>query len=370
MNSLDRYLFRQAFTPFLIATVVVTAIVWVTQSLQRADIMVEHAQGLAVFARMTMLIIPSLLAVIIPFALFAGAIYAMQRMHSDSEIAVMFASGVSRLRIGAPLLVIAAMAALATLWVNLDLMPSSYRVLKEEIANIRADMTTAVLRSGEFTTMSNGFTIYVDETRPGGQFTGLLINDYRDRDAPVTYMAQRGVLRETAAGPVLRLFNGNVQQVSKDTGSVEIVRFKETVINVSNFTGKPGDLQLELTERYLSELFHPDMNRAWDRQNAGLLIAEGHNRLASPLYAFAYVLIAIYALIGGAYSRRGYSFRITAACAAAGALRVVGFVVQGLTAHIGAFWLQYAVPLGAIVVIIILLSGLHHPVPREGSADK
>jgi len=356
LNSLDRYILKQCLIPFLLAIAIVTTIVWMTQSLQRAEILVEYSQGFGVFAWLSLLIVPSLLAVIVPFALFAAALYTLQRLHADSEIAVMFAAGVSKLRIGAPFLLLAFVGAAATLWVNLDLMPRSYRLLKREVADIRADFASAVLRGGEFVTLSDGFTVYVEEVRPGGQLVGLLINDYRRSGGTETYMAQRGLLRDTPQGPVLYLANGNVQRVARYTGVVEFVRFQETAINITDFDQRGGDLQLELTERYLPELFNPDRENAWDRENARILKAEGHNRLASPLYAFAYVLIAIYALIGGAYTRRGYGTRIAIACAAAGGVRVAGFLLQSLAGETGSYWVIYFAPALIIVFLGALLT--------------
>ena len=370
MNSLDRYILKQCLIPFLLAIAIVTTIVWMTQSLQRAEILVEYSQGFGVFAWLSLLIVPSLLAVIVPFALFAAALYTLQRLHADSEIAVMFAAGVSKLRIGAPFLLLAFVGAAATLWVNLDLMPRSYRLLKREVADIRADFASAVLRGGEFVTLSDGFTVYVEEVRPGGQLVGLLINDYRRSGGTETYMAQRGLLRDTPQGPVLYLANGNVQRVARYTGVVEFVRFQETAINITDFDQRGGDLQLELTERYLPELFNPDRENAWDRENARILIAEGHNRLASPLYAFAYVLIAIYALIGGAYTRRGYGTRIAIACAAAGGVRVAGFLLQSLAGETGSYWLIYFAPALIIVVLGALLTDSVHIPSRRARRQK
>ncbi|MEM9168922.1 MAG: LPS export ABC transporter permease LptF [Pseudomonadota bacterium] len=370
MRRLDRYILRQCLAPLAFAVTVVTLVVWLTQSLQRLDVLVEDGSSFASFASISILIIPSLLSVIIPFALFAAALFALHRMHADSEIAVMFAAGVSPWRLAAPLLAVTAVAAAATLWVNVDLMPRSYRALKQIVADVRADFATAVVRSGEFTTIVDGFTIYVDEVRPGGRFLGVLINDYRNRDRVETYMAQKGLLRDTDDGPVLFLANGNAQ-LTNEQGEIDVVPFDETAVNVDEYGRGAGPLQLELTERYLSELFNPDLDNAWDRENVGKLAAEGHNRLASPLYAFAYVLLAIQALVSGAYSRRGYAARIAVACAVAGGLRIAGFVAQSAAAGTGANWLQYLVPGGACVALAVLISLRRPPrftAPRSAAA--
>lgn len=355
LKSLDQYILRQMWTPFLFATAIVTAIVWLTQSLQRIDIIVEYGQTLRTFGWLTLLIIPSLLAVIIPFCLFAATLFALQRLHADSEIAVMFAAGVSRAGIARPLLLVAVVGALATLWINIDLMPRTYRELKRQIADIRADFASAVIRGGEFMSIGNGFTVYVENAEPGGRFSGLLVHDYRNGANSETYMAERALLKETVLGPVLYLSNGNIQRINDKRGDVDIVFFNRTAINLGQFERGASDLELEVTERYLGELFHPDVSRPYDRQNADRLIGEGHGRLASPLYAFAYVLIAVFALIGGPYDRRGYAVRISLACVAVGALRITGYILQGEASEIRQYWLIYAAPLSAIAGALLLI---------------
>jgi lipopolysaccharide export system permease protein len=358
VTSLDRYIFRQVATPFAFAAVGATAIVWATQSLQRLDLLVEHGQGLLAFGQLTLLLIPSLVAAILPFALFAATLFALQRMHADSEIAVMFGSGVGRFRLARPILLLALGCAAATSYVSLDLMPRSYRVLKREIADIRADFATSVLRSGEFMTVADGFVVYVEEARPGGKISGLLIHDFRPGMRATTYMAQRGLLEEGKQGPVLYLANGNLQRVDADNGAIEIIEFDQTAIELSSIKPKQAYSPLEMTERYLGELLRPDMTQPWERENRARLVAEGHNRLASPLYAFAYALIAIYAMLAGGYNRRGYFVRVISACAAVGALRVAGFVLQGEAAENERFWLVWAAPIFAICVSVALIGGV------------
>ena len=358
------------WAPFVFVTVVVTTIVWLTQSLNRVDLLVEHGQTLAMFGGLTLLIVPSLLAVVIPFALLGAALYALHRLHSDSEIAVIFAAGVGRFQLAWPILLVTTLGALATFYINVDLMPRSYRLLKQKVAEIKADFVSSVLRDGEFSTIADGFTIYVEKAEPHGRFTGLLIHDYRNGDKAETYMAQRALIRDTGIGPILYLSNGNVQSVNEKTGAIDIVNFKRTAVNLGQFKRPGGDFQLELTERYVGELLHPDLTRSYDRQHAGELIAEGHNRFASPFYAYAYVLFALVALISGAYNRRGYAVRIALACMAAGVLRVTGFVAQKFAADHHQYWIVYApVAIAIVLSVLVLLGAFSRLAPRLSKGD-
>jgi len=67
-------------------------------------------------------------------------------------------------------------------------------------------------------------------------------------------------------------------------------------------------------------------------------------------------MMAIVAVLGGAFSRNGYARRIAAAAAIAGAIRILGVVMETAS---GSAWilniLQYAVPLAAIWVCLNMI---------------
>lgn len=366
MTRLTRYLIAQILGPLAATTLALTAIVWMTQTLQRVEILVERGQSAGVFLYVTALLIPSLLAIITPLALFAAALYALNRLQTDSELVVIQAAGAGRWRIAGPLLFIACFGAMATLWVNLQLMPASYRAMKERIAEIRADIATGLLRSGEFSTPMRGVTFYAENVGRGGRFSGVLIHDARDLQNPQTIIAEQGIFRDTEDGRQLYFLRGNTQTRDKETGDIQVVRWEDFSIDVSEFQRSSGEIQLELTERYLGELLNPDLSNPWDRRNEGRLIAEGHARLASALYNFAYVLIALVAILGGAHSRRGYGRRIMLAVGAAIAMRILGVVAQSSASETPALNpVQYAAPLIAIAVCAALLGP-----PRFGGRVK
>ena len=86
------------------------------------------------------------------------------------------------------------------------------------------------------------------------------------------------------------------------------------------------------------------------------MLAEGHARLATPLYNIAFMAIALAAIIGGGYNRMGYGRRIAWGGAAAAGSRILGFVVQA--ACESSAWLnilQYAIPVIACAVALRII---------------
>ncbi|MEM6649172.1 MAG: LptF/LptG family permease, partial [Pseudomonadota bacterium] len=367
MNRLDRYIFRQGFVPFLLILACTTAVIWLTQVLQKVDLMVEDGGSLVSFIKVTVLLIPSLVGVIVPFALLAAVLYAINLLAVDNEMPVISGAGASRLRVARPLIILSLFASLLVFIINVDLQPRSYRVLKETVEAVRSDVARSLIRSGVFTELSPGVTVYAEEARPGDQYIGLLIHNAKDPKDPVTYTAERGLFQVTANGPRLLLARGTWQRIDPDTKNVEILRFIETSIDLGQLDEGEGPVrQRETTERYISELFAPDMTNPWEAENAGKFRAEAHSRIATSLYPLAFALMALAVMLSAPVSRGGYGKRLLWAAGIAIILRVTGYVLQnaGSTAAF-ANLLQYIVPIMAIVISSVFLVGKFWKVKRR-----
>ena len=117
---------------------------------------------------------------------------------------------------------------------------------------------------------------------------------------------------------------------------------------------------LEESDRYLPELFYPDMTNHYDNRNADMLLAEGHARLSSPLLNLAMAMLAIYAVLGGDFSRRGYAKRIAVASSAALMLRLAAFAGTSAAGDDPELNIvQYAIP----IFVILLVSAFYFLVP-------
>jgi lipopolysaccharide export system permease protein len=317
MNRIARYILRQLALSTGLVIVTLTAAIWLTQSLRFVDWIVNRGLPLSTFVYIAVLVLPSFLVVILPIALFAAVLFTYNKMQSDSEIVVLRAVGVGPGQLMAPALMVATVITLLAYALNLYLLPLSYRGFKDLQYQIRNNYSSVLLQDGVFTTIDQGLTMFVREQGPRGELLGIMVHDGRLQDKPVTMIAERGQIVNTADGPRIVMVNGNRQELDQTTGKVSFLFFDRYTVELSR-SSKAAEVARfrDSTERFIDELLDPqDVD---DPRIRAALQADGHQRLASPLYSYTFVLVALAALLSGEFSRRGQALRVIAA---------VGFVV-------------------------------------------
>jgi lipopolysaccharide export system permease protein len=355
MTGIQNYMFRQIGGPLLFFAFVLTGVVWLSQSLRMLDVVINQSQSVGTFIYLTVLALPQLMALILPFAVFLAVLYALNRLYVENELVVMWAAGFSRWVVAGPVLMVAIITTLVCYLFNLIVMPAGMREMKSRVFEIRADLVNTFIREGSFTNPFNGFTVYVGENNPGGDIRGILVHDARNPKGIATYMAQRGLLASGPSGPRLIMFQGNVQWLEGGEGRLKILNFEKYTFDLSQFDKQRDARFVEASERYLHELFFPEKDVA-DKQKKKFY-SEAHSRLSGPLYCIVFALIGVYGLIGGNFNRRGYAARIGLAFLAMFAARLPGFGFQQVTASTpNLAFTMYLWPLLWIAVLVFLLT--------------
>jgi lipopolysaccharide export system permease protein len=349
MNLIDRYLFRQLLGPTLLATVAFSTVMLLGQSLTFLDLIVNQGQSTAVFLKLTLLGLPSLVSMILPITLFVASLVALNRLQTEQELVVCFAGGMSRWRVISPVLRLAVMAAIVSMAINLWVTPLCARMMREEILKVRTDLASTLVQAGQFTQPSKGLTLYASEVQNHDTLKNLFVNEEEPDGSSRTFSAREGQIAQRNGQPVIVMKHGSTQAPSK-TGALNYVVFDEYIFDLQPFLPKAETVHYKASDRYLHELFFPDLTQVWEHQNRLKLYAEGHQRLAEPLYNIALVVLALGAVLGGGFSRLGYGKRILTAIGVAAVARIAGFGVQAVADdQVWLNLLQYAVPLGVIV---------------------
>jgi lipopolysaccharide export system permease protein len=344
MGLLDRYLFRQLLGPTLLATVSLGLVGVLSQSLEALDLIVKQGQSALVLAEITALASPQLLATVLPIAIFVAALVALNRLHTEQEIVVCFASGMSRWRVIAPSMRLATVAALAILVVNLWVAPFCERAMRVELYKIKTDLAATLVEPGQFTEPAPGLTVYAQDAH-SGTLKNLFVLQEKPDGGDTTFIASSGELGKQNGAPVLTLHNASRQEFSK-TGVLTYLTFDEYTFDLSDLLLVKDQVHYKVPDRYLHELLFPDLRQPWERDNRTKMLAEANARLATPIYAIAFMALALAAVIGGPFSRLGYARRIAAAAGLAAVVRIAGVGDQALCdTQVWANLLQYLIPL-------------------------
>lgn len=350
MPLIQRYLWSQAFWPTLLTLAALALLALLTQSLQTLDLIVENRQSALTFLKITGLALPQLIGIILPLAVFMAALYALNRMNGDSEIIVAKAAGASPWQIGSPLVRLGIMAMIAHLVITLAIQPLSFREMRQEVLKVRTDLASQLVQPGEFVTPARDLTIYARDLNAGGELSDVIIHDARDAEDVITHIARTGIVQRTPAGAALLLSDGTVQQGFED-GTLDVVEFEDYRLDLSDAFAFDTNLRLKPSDMFLHELLRPDPRNFVYGTQKQEMAAEGHARLAAPLYNVALVMLALCFMIRGEHLRLGYGRRIIVCAVLGFVLRLSGFAAASAAEdNSGLNALQYAIPL-----VIILL---------------
>jgi lipopolysaccharide export system permease protein len=345
MRLIDRYLLRQLLAPTVLATAALTAVALLSTSLTQLDIIVSQRQSALIFLEVTLLAMPQLINMVMPIALFVAALVALNRLHVDQEIVVCFAGGMSRWRVISPALRLAGVITVLALFLNLWVQPAASRTMREVLFDVRTDLAATLVREGEFTAPAPGLTVYAQNIDNGGLIHNLFIHQIKDDGGSTTYTADEGRITRRGNTPLLLMHKVSIQQFSQ-TGVLEVLTSDDYPFDLNSFVNATDMVHYKPSDRYLHELLFPDLTQDWERKNREKLLAEGHARLSTPLYNLTFICFALWAIIGGGFSRLGYGRRIAIIAAVAAVIRILGFVVEA--AAESSAWLnilQYAVPI-------------------------
>ncbi len=333
MTAIDRYILRTTLTSFAIVVVTLTGVIWITQALRAIDLMTSQGQTILTFLGITSMAIPVLVLIIAPIALMIAVSHTLTKLSTNSEIIVMNAAGLSPLRLFQPFLYATLAVAILVAFIGFYLAPESVRRANGWSAEITADVLTNVLQPGRFAQLNQDLIIRIRERQPAGQILGIFIDDRRDPKERVSIIADHGTVVKNGEGSFLILEDGHLERFEVGKTAPALVAFRRYAFDMSTFTSHNKEVTYGIHERYIWELIWPPTDDPIYIQTPGQYRAELHDRLAAPLYAFAFVAITFAFLGGPRTTRQSRNFSTGCAIFLVFAVRAVGFACSVTAAN-------------------------------------
>jgi lipopolysaccharide export system permease protein len=352
MKVVERYILRRAFGVFAGALFWTLAMVWISQVLARINLVTDSGQSAGTFFQVATMLLPSVVPIVVPFALIIGITQTLSAMNQDSELVVLSAAGSSRSTIIRPVILMALLASVFVFIVDNGLNPLARERFRLLLASANADLISSVIQEGSFRRVEDGLYVQIAERLPDGRLGGIFVADSRDPKTELGYYAKTGVILEEVGENVLLMQDGVISRKSPERPA-SLIRFDSYGFDLSAFAPSDKAPVMFPKDRPLSYLLNPDPNDTVLIERPDYYTTELNNRFTEWLYPLVFALIAI-ASAGDARSHREARLHpMATAITLALFVRWAGFTVANSAEGSVLFSiLIYVVPLGAAAVAI------------------
>jgi lipopolysaccharide export system permease protein len=297
MRILDRYLIRETLGPFALALVLFTFLLAIQPMLEQAEVLIAKGAPMPTVGYLLVTLLPHALGLTIPMAFLAAVVMALGRLSGDREAVALMACGVSPLRMLRPVLVMATVTGLATLYVLVWLMPAANKTFLDVTFALTQKMAAQDVKPRLFYEGFTGRVILVGDQSPGGPWKDVLLADTSQPARPAVQLAQSGsvVIDEDR-----RLVNIVLNEVSgyqplPSTGEYQLQRAGRDVTQIDPgvvFNAGRG-LAQDLNAMTLAELDAAAATRITQRLSPHNEIIYKQQRFSFPVSSLVFALIGL-----------------------------------------------------------------------------
>ena len=212
MNTLNKYLIKQSFIPFMLSAGVITTVLFLQFLIRAIDRFI--GKGLDVFTIFEYLYLNLawIIALSVPMSLLISSVMTYGRMSQDNEITALKSAGINLFSIIRPALWFGSMIGfLLCLFNNFILPDMNYnaRLLARDIYQKKPELT---IEPGYFIDLIPQYTLIVKEL-DGKEFKDVKIFSKNTTLEQTTIYAERGSLESAGGTITLNLQNGEIHEI-------------------------------------------------------------------------------------------------------------------------------------------------------------
>ena len=289
MSRSTLYVIKEITSSFLFISIILTSIAWLSQALRYLELFTSENVGASDYFFYIVLLIPKIANITIPISLFISIIYILNRMREDSELLIYWSAGRSNRNVLLkPILIFSSFLFIIQLILTIIVIPSSSLELRNKITDIRSGgVDYNILKEKKFISPVKNLTIFIQEIR-GEKFSGLLIQDDKDRLKPITYIAEKGEFKKIDNKSYLVLLNGFMQILNKENENISEIQFEFYELDLTPYYEK-GIKDIYPDEMSSKDLIKKIMNNKTDTEEFAVF----QNRLINPIYIFVLAILPL-----------------------------------------------------------------------------
>ena len=296
-NIINRYIFKELLFPFAISLFFLTFVFLMTRIPEITNMVVNYNADISSVVLMVIYTLPRFLEFTIPMSVMISVLLTFMRMSGENEILALKNAGVSLYKLLPPVLAFCFLGIFLTMWVTVFGVSWGKLSLKKKSIEIASSSMDVALQERQFNSKLEDVMIYVSHVDMRTKaLKDVFIEDRRAKGIISISVSPSGELIHIEDENIytIRLYNGMINQVDIDEGSVSTIKFGNYDINIdlANINKKNKKISKDLDERNLFELMRFVKSGVKDKKQLNAVMLELHEKLSIPFACLALGVLA------------------------------------------------------------------------------
>ena len=239
-NRIYKYFFHEFISYFLIVLFALTAIIWTIQAVNFLDLVIDDGHAFGIYMLYSVLTLSKVITKLIPFSFLVASVLTIIKLEKDNELIILWTSGLNKIHIVNLIFRISLFIMILQLLMYSFVTPLTLNKSRTLLKNSQLQFVPSLLKEKQFNDTVKGLTIFVEDRNNEGYYKNIFIRDDGNILSQIaskssTIIAKTGYISNDEKDLVL--LNGHIQKLEQG-GTVSIISFEKTSINLSNLSTK------------------------------------------------------------------------------------------------------------------------------------
>ena len=241
LNIINRYIFRELLSPFIISLFFLTFVFLMIRIPEITNKVVNFNADISSILLLMVYMLPRFMEFTIPMSVMIAILLTFMRMSGENELIALKGAGVSLYSLLPPVLIFSLAGVVLTSMVTIAGVPWGRLSVKKKTLELARSNMDMALQERQFNSELENVMMYISQVDlKTKKIKDVFIEDRRTKGVVSISIAPSGeLIRSEGAIYTVRLFDGVINQVNEEQGSVNHIHFGNYDINIDlNDTGK------------------------------------------------------------------------------------------------------------------------------------
>lgn len=175
MSKITSYVFKMLFWRWLLCTILLVAVIWLTQSLRLLDLVINQGAPLGLFLQLIFLVVPEFLTVILPLTGLFSVVSTFLGLRTSQELTILRASGLGLNLLVRPVMLLVAFLTMLSVLLVGWVAPMAKSATKDLEYVIRSTYGQVFLDENSFNQLEDGTMLFIQERIGASEIKGLIL---------------------------------------------------------------------------------------------------------------------------------------------------------------------------------------------------